>query len=785
MTLRGRAPVYLWILFLGACAVVASQARFTTDLSAFLPRSPTPSQRILVDQLREGVVSQLVLIGVDGAPQSQLSQISDALAERLARDPLFAYASNGAQARVEADGQFLLRNRYLLSPGVVPERFTVAGLRAALQEDLDWLASPMGSLASRLLPADPTGEFLRLLDLFQFEGGPQKRDGVWFSGDGTRALLIAQTRAKGFDIDAQELALGRLRALFAEVAKEQGAPAARMVATGPGVFAIATRAAIKQDVSRISLLAVLLVSCLLLIVYRSARVLFLTLLPVVTGATAGVAAVSLAFGSVHGITLGFGATLLGEGVDYAIYLFTNAASGRSSDRALSRLWRTLRLGVLTSVCGFGVMLLSDFSGLAQLGLFSIAGLIVAFAVTRLVLPHLSPAGYRAQPLATLGPSLLRLVQAAPKLRYPLLVLVVLGAALLAVRGNSVWNDRLGSLSPVPEADQQWYERLQKDLGAPDARYLVVASHATQQGALETAEQVGAVLERLQQAGSLAGFESPARILPSDRTQRQRQQALPETPVLQRSLSAAARGLPFRVELFQPFLRDVTSAKGAPTLTRTDLAATGLKVRLDSLLAERRDGWIAMLSLRDVRDASAVAAALAALHVDSVHLFDLGREVDELYRGYRGQALTFALIGAGAIAMVLLISLRSLRRTWAVMVPLVAALVVLGAVLTLRGGQLGMFHLVGMLLVVGVGSNYALFFENQSAAGGFFEQRPLDGVDPQTTVVSLALCNASTAIGFGLLALARAPVLSAIGVTVALGAFLSLAFSAVLARQGGR
>jgi predicted exporter len=90
------------------------------------------------------------------------------------------------------------------------------------------------------------------------------------------------------------------------------------------------------------------------------------------------------------------------------------------------------------------------------------------------------------------------VQAAPKLRYPLLVLVVLSAALLAARGNSVWNDRLGGLSPVPEADQQWYERLQKDLGAPDARYLVVASHATQQGVLETAEQVGAVLERLQE-----------------------------------------------------------------------------------------------------------------------------------------------------------------------------------------------------------------------------------------------------------------------------------------------
>ena len=147
----------------------------------------------------------------------------------------------------------------------------------------------------------------------------------------------------------------------------------------------------------------------------------------------------------------------------------------------------------------------------------------------------------------------------------------------------------------------------------------------------------------------------------------------------------------------------------------------------------------------------------------------------MYSGYRRQALKFALIGVAAITLLLLVSLRSLRRTWDVLVPLVAALVVTSAILSLGGRQLSIFHLIGMLLVVGVGSNYTLFFERQNLAAG----------DPQRIVTSLALCNASTAIGFGLLALARAPVLSAIGATVAAGAFLSLAFAAVLARRGDR
>ena len=57
------------------------------------------------------------------------------------------------------------------------------------------------------------------------------------------------------------------------------------------------------------------------------------MLPVATGVVAGMAAVSLVFGGVHGMTLGFGTTLIGEAVDYAIYYLIQArgsGSGRST-----------------------------------------------------------------------------------------------------------------------------------------------------------------------------------------------------------------------------------------------------------------------------------------------------------------------------------------------------------------------------------------------------------------------------------------------------------------------
>ena len=59
----------------------------------------------------------------------------------------------------------------------------------------------------------------------------------------------------------------------------------------------------------------------------------------------------VAFGAVHGVTLGFGVTLIGEGVDYAIFLFAQTLPGLAPQRALDRIWPTLRLGVLTSICG--------------------------------------------------------------------------------------------------------------------------------------------------------------------------------------------------------------------------------------------------------------------------------------------------------------------------------------------------------------------------------------------------------------------------------------------------
>ena len=764
-----RLTVATWLVFVAACVAVITRSTFTTDISSFLPRSPTPEQQVLVEQLREGVVSRLMLIGIEGAPPEALALASKRLAAELRRNQSFVFVDNGEDAGSGKDRDFLWHNRYLLSPAVTPERFSSGALRERLEEHLRLLGSPAGMLVRRIVPGDPSGELLHILERLEGQARPAMRGGVWFSRDGGRALLVAQTRAAGYDFDAQELALALVHSAFGQAA---GASGAKLLLAGPGVFSVSTRAAIRGDALRFSLIATVLIAAVLLAIYRSPRVLGLGLLPVASGAAAGVAAVSLGFGSVHGVTLGFGVTLIGEGVDYAIYLFTQTAPGIAPHRALDRIWPTLRLGVLTSICGFSAMLFSGFTGLAQLGLFSITGLVVAVAVTRWVLPELLPTGFAAPAVAVLGPRAMVAVRYAPALRYPLLLAVVVAAVVLAAQREPLWSDDLASLSPVSRPDQMLDQQLRRDIGAPDVGYLVVIHARDEESALQASEAIGAILREASQTGLLEGYESPADHLPSRQAQRDRQAALPAPAVLRANLERALQGLPYRGQVFEPFLKDAAAVKDRSLLDRGSLEGTRLALRLDSLLMKRENGWVAMLPLRGVTDAAGVARKLAAPAGTRAVLLDLKRESDQLYRGYRGEALVYSLAGAAAIVLLLFASLRSPRRVFDVLAPLAAAVLVTAGVLVLSGIQLSIFHLVGLLLVVAVGSNYSLFFDRQAPSGA----------DRERTILSLLFANVTTTIGFGLLAFSKVPVLHDIGLTVATGAVLALAFSAILSRR---
>jgi predicted exporter len=88
------------------------------------------------------------------------------------------------------------------------------------------------------------------------------------------------------------------------------------------------------------------------------------------------------------------------------------------------------------------------------------------------------------------------------------------------------------------------------------------------------------------------------------------------------------------------------------------------------------------------------------------------------------------------------------------------------------------HLVGLLLVIAVGSNYALFFDQRSK-----NTLPAMSAGRENNVLcSLLFANLTTVLGFGLLAFSSVPVMNAIGLTVGAGTFLALVMSAIFSAQ---
>lgn len=815
----GLALIALWVI---------ARAQYSADLSAFLPRAPTAEQRLLVEQLRQGVASRLIIAAIEGADAPARARLSVDLTRRLRADTEFLGVENGDAASAQRDEAFLFAHRYVLSSTVTPERFSVAGLKAAIGDTIDLLASPAGMLAKSLLASDPTGEMVTLLDQLSRNQPPRTQDGVWVSKDGQRALLLVHTRAAGSDTDGQQHAVEAIQTAFrAALADQRGAPTdqrtaatdqrtaptgqrpvltgkagtARLVMSGPGVFAVQARATIKSEVTRLSIISSMVIVALLLLVYRSVPALLLGLVPVVSGALAGIAAVALGFGVVQGVTLGFGVTLIGEGVDYSIYLFIQSQARTDADNASGDDWRrsvwpTIRLGMLTSVCGFAVLLVSSFPGLAQLGLYSLSGVLAAGFVTRFVLPELLPRGFRIRDLTMLGRAAARVLQKASAGRAVIAVVAIGAAVVISVYHDRFWSHDLSVLSPVPLAAQRLDAQLRADLGAPDVRYLVVVSAPDEQSALEGAAHVGAELDGLVARHVIAGYQSPALYLPSPAVQRQRQASLPPPAVLSARLEQALAGLPLRAERLAPFLRDVEAARTAPLLTRASLEGTSFASVADALLVKQAEGWHALLPLTapvanghslDI-DLARVRQAVSVNPPDGVTVLNLKDQVDALYATYLAGAVRLSLAGFGAIVILLLIALRRPGRVLRVVLPLALAVLTVAAGLRLFGAPLTLLHVVGMLLIIAVGSNYALFFDKRFAGGApGSSASPGRGVAAASdlTLASLLVANCATVVAFGVLALSSVPVLHDLGETVAPGALLALVYAALLAHEPAR
>lgn len=769
MSARTRlALALLWLaLLLLAGWWLGRHLQLSGDLRRFMPDPETPAQKLLIDELGEGPGSRLLLVALSGEAPATLAQQSEALRERLAAEPAFELVANGRETGLDAVPEDLRPYRYLLSDTLDANTFDAAYLAGQFDSRVQDLGSPAAPLIEPLVAADPTLETLKLAEGWQPVDAPQRLYGVWFDRAGSRALLLAQTHAAGFDHAGQEQAMDALRAAFDAVRGDTGTV---MQATGPGAFSVEIGNRTREEAGWIGSVDTLSLVLLLWFAYRSWKAPLLGVLPLASAGLAGLGAVALLFDGVHGITVAFGFTLIGVVQDYPIHLFSQQRAGVSPFGTARRIWPTLATGVASTCIAYLTFLVSGVDGLQQLAVFTISALAAAAISTRWLLPALmDPVPARDAASSHALAKLWHRISKLPRPRAALGVLAVAALAVVALAPGPFWENDLSRLTPVPPDALRLDAQLRTELGAPDVRYVIALQASDAEAALRGAERLRPVLDALVAAGAITSYDSPARYLPSARTQQARQARLPEPHALRRELDAALADSPFRRSAFDPFATDVEAARTAEPLRPADLEGTPLATRVDGLLLQRADGATALVALGGLTQPQAVATTARA---NGAQLLDLKQASESLVAAYRDRVL-LALAGAAVLlVLTVLLALRSWRRTLLVLAPMALATLVILAVLRGLGVELNLFHLVSLVLAAGLGLDYALFFEH---AG--------DARDEQLrTLHAVIVCSITTLLVFSLLALSSIPVLRAIGSTVAIGVAANFVLALLVARH---
>ncbi|MBS0642258.1 MAG: MMPL family transporter, partial [Proteobacteria bacterium] len=580
--------------------------------------------------------------------------------------------------------------------------------------------------------------------------------------DANRALMLVRMKAAGLDLTAQDQADAAIRAAFAVASPGP----ARLLVSGPAIFARDAERSIRSDVRLLSIASTVLVAGLLLLRFRSPLVLAVIAVPVMLAVAVAAVAVQLIFGFVQGTAFGFGMTMLGVTVDYPVLLIGHRKRGEAASGTLHRIGPTFNLAVASASLGLVGMLRASLPGLVQVGVFAVVGVLAAAAATRWLLPPLIVAADLAPVSAGSAQRLLRL-EHLRRWRVWGLVPVAAAALVLVLYPPRLERD-LANLSPVPAEGRALDQELRRQLGAPEVGQIAVVRGASVEAVLRREETLLPVLDRLAAGKVIDGAELAARYMPSHATQRARQAALPDGTTLAERLGEAGDERPFRPEAFAPFRQDVEAARARQPLSPADIASPLLAARVQPLLFQRDGVWYGLIVPRGINDTAALGAAFAG--VPDVTYVDIGRELNGMLADSTANAWTWLSWSAAATIVALVIGLRDMSRVARVIGALAASGVVTVAVLALTGARLSLIHIVTLQFAAGVGLDYALFFARTQ----------VDEEERARTLRTLVTCNAMTLMTFGLLTFCETALLRTIGLPVAVGTFSALVFGFLFA-----
>lgn len=749
-------------------AYCALNLRLGTNLQHFMPDSGRSRLAEISSRLTDSAFTRTMVLSVKSSTlENSIAAVRD-LAEIMRDDPGVAWVRTGVNSTQIEEVFKLYFPRRLLFLSDNPER-EIPGLlnddalheRArALKAEL---ASPLSDLLAKIAPADPLGSFRAIAErLRASESSLELIDGQFAIREGNYAIAMLSTRESAFDSGAQMRLLAKLDASFEAIAVRRGGEL-RLETAGANRFAVAAEQSVKRDVYAIGICSFLGVAALFFLFIGGWRAFLIVSVPPLAGILVATSCGLVILGNIDGLTMAFGASLMGIAIDYSNHLLIHnrlSASPETPSITVQRIRPSLTLGAATTIASFGGLAVTAFPAFREMSLFAAIGVGAALLASLKVLPALlpfSPAlpGRSAVVAAWLGDRLLALERAPRALLFaPIALLPVAAIALTKLE----WVDDMSELTNFPEAMLDEGRRVRERVSSMDSSRFAIGVAQDRTSAVELNDRIAEQIELAIDAGELEASHTLHSLLWSEALQRRNWELVSADSTLPARLDAAFVAEGFRPGAFREFDEALRGSTPSP-LSVADLEASPLADFLAPFLIPLGEEIAVISYLRGLRSPEALRARLEP--IGDVYLLDQGTFVDDIYSEFR--VATLQQIGVGAILVLCILTLR--YRHWrpvlAAFLPSVIAAALLLAILALLGVRANLLHAMSLIMVMGMGVDYGIFLVDSAR-------------DRQTlgaTMLSLMMSCLTTAFVFGTLAVSSQPALRAIGVTTGLGILL--------------
>lgn len=587
-------------------------------------------------------------------------------------------------------------------------------------------------------------------------------------------MVSAELTGSSYDSEVQRNAMSAVA--NAESALKNDFPGLEILRTGTLFYAAAARQSAEHEFDFIAAGSLVGMLLLLYVVFRSLRPLALGLLSVGFGIATAVITTVAVFGELHLITLVFGASLIGEAIDYAVqYFAAHLGAGKDWEpmSGLRRIAPGLITALVTSLLSYAALTLAPFPALSQIALFALAGLIAACASVFLLLPWLLRTPVERDPETVVAlPRLFlqgwrRHVSRRACAVFSVLLLVVSLPGWLRLS----FNDDVHLLISRPPALVAQEERIRELTGFGNSSQFFLVEGSTPDEVLRNEEALLAVLAPLVGKGdsgatrALDGYIGVSAFVPSAERQGQNRDAWSRN-VFTKGLRERLAEADLRDEVADRLIADFRNGEQR-LLQVDDWLKAPFSTPFRALWLGKVDGgdakenrFASVVQPQGIHDLARLEEAATGLA--GVTFVDKAGSVSRLFAEYRQWGALW-LLGALALVYGVLCVRNGAARAAFMLLPTVLAMAVVLGVFGYMGVPLTLFNLMGFMLVLGVGVNYAIFLRE-------------GGVNEAATLAGVLLSAGTTVLSFGLLAFSSMPALSGFGLTLLLGVCVSVALA---------